>query len=233
MTGPLEPTNSPYAIAKIAGIEMCWSYNKQYGTQFIPVMPTNLYGPNDNFNLETSHVLPALIRKFHLAKMAMDGNLAGIKSDEAHYGPIPKDIQKAIGYTSSAGTLDTSNTPPKVILWGNGSSKREFLHVDDMAEACIFIMNLPNQQISFEIDPFASCLYNIGSGSDQTIKELALTVKNVVGFRGEIIWDASMPNGTPQKLMSSRRINGLGWKPSRSLQEGIQNSYDWYQAQLR
>lgn len=232
MTGPLEPTNSPYATAKIAGIEMCWSYNAQYGTQFIPVMPTNLYGTNDNFDLDSSHVLPAMIRKFYLAKMAMQGDLEAIQKDESTYGKIPQDIKDSIGYSSSKSQL-TSNFSPKVILWGSGSPKREFLHAEDMVDACSFIMNLPDNKLNFAIEPFASCLFNIGSGSDQTIYELALMIKEIVGYEGEVTWDASKPDGTPQKLLDSSRINHLGWKPSYTLKEGLRKTYDWYCSNLK
>nr|MBF0221873.1 GDP-L-fucose synthase [Desulfobulbaceae bacterium] len=231
MTGALEPTNSPYATAKIAGIEMCWSYNSQYGTQFIPVMPTNLYGTNDNFDLESSHVLPAMIRKFHLAKMAMQGDLEAIQKDELTYGSIPPDIKNAIGYKSKEHSLST-NTSAKVILWGSGAPKREFLHAEDMVDACTFIMNQPDRALNFDLEPFASCLYNIGSGSDQTIYELAMMIKEIVGYDGEIAWDNSKPDGTPQKLLDSNRINLLGWNPSYTLRDGLQKTYDWYCSNL-
>ncbi|QTA79707.1 GDP-4-keto-6-deoxy-D-mannose-3,5-epimerase-4-reductase [Desulfonema limicola] len=218
MTGPLEPTNSPYAVAKIAGIEMCRSYNRQYGTCFIPVMPTNLYGINDNFNLETSHVLPALIRKFHLAKLASAGNWENIQKDEACFGPIPGDIKTALG-------LENSDTP-KVILWGSGSPKREFLHVDDLADACVFIMNTIQNPMP---DPYV--LINIGTGTDQTIKELADITAAIVGFEGQIVWDTEKPDGTMQKLLDISRLKKLGWKPATGLEQGIKKTYDWYVSQ--
>jgi len=227
MTGPLEPTNSPYATAKIAGIEMCWSYNTQYKTQFIPVMPTNLYGSNDNFNLESSHVLPALIRKFHLAKMAMEGNLQAIHNDEEVFGPIPQDIQNSIGYSASTRQL-LSTRSPKVIVWGSGSPKREFLLVDDMADACTFIMSQPENIINFNIEPFAACLFNIGTGVDLTIYDLALLIKEIVGYDGELSWDNSKPDGMPQKLLDTSRINSLGWHPRQTLRDGLRKTYDWY-----
>ncbi len=185
MTGPLEPTNSPYAVAKIAGIEMCWAYNRQHGTRFIPVMPTNLYGPNDNFDLETSHVLPALIRRFHDAKRA---------------------------------------NAEKVILWGTGSPKREFLYVDDLAKASIHLMN------SLDDDTIArgSLLYNIGTGKDITIMELSKIIRTMTGFKGKIEWDSSKPDGTPRKLLDVSRILSTGWQPGLSLKEGLEHTYQWY-----
>lgn len=179
MTGPLEDTNDAYAIAKIAGIKMCQSFNEQYGTTFISVMPTNLYGPGDNFDLETSHVLPAMIRKFHEAKIS--------------------------------GT-DT------VTLWGTGSPKREFLHVDDLADAVVFLMS--NYSLSEII--------NIGTGEDLSIKELAETIQSVVGFKGGIIWDTTKPDGTPRKCLDVSNLHGLNWKHSVSLRDGIKGTYDWF-----
>jgi GDP-L-fucose synthase len=177
LTGPLEPTNEWYAIAKIAGIKMCQAYRRQYGSDFISVMPTNLYGPNDNYDLQTSHVLPALIRKFHEAK--------------------------------------TSNAPV-VTCWGTGAPLREFLYVDDLAEACIFLME------NYSGENFL----NAGYGSDVTIKELAETVQRVVGYAGKIVWDTSKPDGTPRKLMDSSRLLALGWRPKINLETGIRLAYD-------
>ena len=181
LTGELEPTNEPYAIAKIAGIKMCPAYNKQYETDFISVMPTNLYGPNDNFDLENSHVLPALIRKFHEAKI---------------------------------------NNQNEIVVWGTGAPKREFLHVDDLADACIFLMNnYDNSEI-----------INIGTGEDISIKELAEMIKEITGFTGEINWDASKPNGTPRKLLDVGKLHNLGWKHQINLPDGILSVYEWYQS---
>ncbi len=179
LTGPLEPTNEPYAIAKIAGIKMCQSYNRQYGTRFISAMPTNLYGPHDNFDLETSHVLPALIRKFHEAKI------------------------------SQAET---------VTIWGTGSPTREFIHVDDVADASLFLMK------TYE----ASDVVNIGSGEEVTIRELALRIKEIVGFAGELSFDSTKPDGTPRKLSDVSRIHALGWKHKINLEEGLRLTYKWY-----
>ena len=179
LTGPLEPTNEPYALAKIAGIRACQSYNRQYGTNYISVMPTNLYGPNDNFDLETSHALPALIRKFHEAK---------IKSN------------------------------PSVTIWGTGSPRREFLYVDDLADACIFLMNHYDE----------SDIINVGLGEDISIAELALLVKGVVGYTGDIEYDTEKPDGTPRKLLDVSRLRDLGWQPKLSLEEGVKKTYEWY-----
>ncbi len=195
LTGPLEPTNEPYAIAKIAGIEMCWSYNRQYGTCFIPVMPTNLYGPNDNYDLETSHVLPALIRKFHLAKLAAAGDLEAIRKDQEKYGPIPTSLRKSLGLNDD---LTDVIHEPVVELWGTGSPKREFLYVDDLADACLHLMNTPMEKIS-AANSSARWLFNIGTGTDITIRELAGLIADIAGFQGKITWDSSKLDGTTQK----------------------------------
>lgn len=210
LTGPLEPTNSAYAMAKIAGIEMCWSYNRQHGATFIPVMPTNLYGTNDNFDLENSHVLPAMIRKFHLARLAAEGDFAAIARDEKLFGAIPAEIKTALAQPA-----------PKVILWGSGTPKREFLHVDDMADACIYVMRNCD----------TTALINIGAGSDITIRDLAELVAKIVGFPGEIAFDSAKPDGTPQKLLDVSRLRQMGWTPSISLEQGIRDVYQWYTSQ--
>jgi len=190
LTGPLEPTNEPYAIAKIAGIKLCESFNRQHGTDFRSVMPTNLYGPHDNFDLETSHVLPAMIRKFHEAKVA--------------------------GATS-------------VELWGSGTPRREFLHVDDLADACLFVISLPEERYASATRPMLSHL-NVGTGTDVTIRELATLVSNTVGFRGEIRFNPEYPDGTPRKLLDVSRLAGLGWRAKTSLQQGVESTYAWYRA---
>jgi len=179
MTGPLEPTNDAYALAKIAGIKLCQSYREQYGFNAIAVMPTNLYGPKDNFDLETSHVLPALIRRFYEAK---DNNL------------------------------------PAVTLWGTGQVYREFLYVDDLANACVFLMNRYDDQE----------IVNIGTGEDLTIKELAETIKKIIGYNGELNWDSSKPDGTPKKLLDVSKLEQLGWKYKTDLQSGLEKTFDWY-----
>jgi GDP-L-fucose synthase len=179
LTGPLEKTNDAYAIAKIAGIKMCQSYNKQYGTKFISVMPTNLYGPNDNFDLQNSHVLPALLRKFHDAKKA---------------------------------------NAKDVVMWGTGSPMREFLYVDDLADACVHLMN------SYESNE----IINIGTGEDVTIKELAEVIKKIVDFKGEIINDTTKPDGTPRKLLDVSKLHNLGWKHKIPLTKGLKITYNWF-----
>ena len=190
LTGRLEPTNEPYSIAKIAGIKLCESYNRQYGTDFRSVMPTNLYGPADNFHPENSHVLPALIRRFHEA--VRDGR------DE-------------------------------VVIWGTGTPRREFLHVDDMARASLFVFGLPPEAYMAATQPMASHI-NIGTGSDTSIRDLAETVAQVTNFRGTVRMDTSKPDGPPRKLLDVSRLAGLGWRPEIDLQEGIVQTYRWYQA---
>jgi len=179
MTGPLESTNDAYATAKIAGIKMCQSFNDQYKTNFISAMPTNLYGPHDNFDLNNSHVLPALIRKFHEAKI---------------------------------------HEASTVTLWGDGTSRREFLYVDDMADACVYLMEHYN----------SSDIINIGCGKDQTIKELAHVVKKIIDFKGNILWDTTKPNGTPRKQLAVNKLFALGWRPKVKLEDGIRLEYEWF-----
>jgi GDP-L-fucose synthase len=179
LTAPLEPTNEPYALAKIAGIKLCQAYRRQYGCNFVSAMPTNLYGPHDNFDLETSHVLAALIRKFHEARVA---------------------------------------GRPEVVVWGTGSPRREFLHVDDLADACLFLMQ------HYDRDEHI----NVGTGEDLTIRALAELVREVVGFSGEIVFDTSKPDGTPRKLLDISRLRGIGWTPRISLREGVESTYAWF-----
>ena len=222
LTGSLEPTNEPYAIAKIAAIKLCRYYNEQYGTNYMSVMPTNLYGPHDNFNLETAHVLPALIRKFHLAML-----LKGKKNDE-----IKKDIQRfSLGFKLDL-SLDIDLNLAKlgitheaVTLWGTGEPYREFLYVDDLADACDFLMENRN---TGELGEFV----NIGKGEDIRIKELAPLIKRIVGFEGEIRYDPLKPDGTPRKLLDISRMKSLGWEPKTSLEEGIRKTYEWYLSSL-
>lgn len=188
LTGPLESTNRPYSIAKIAGIEMCWSYNRQYGTRFLAAMPTNLFGPGDQYDLRDSHVLPALVRKIHEAKVA-----------EAK----------------------------EVVIWGTGTPRREFLHSDEAADACVFLLNLPDNRLdeilaNEEISP----IVNIGCGEDLTIRELAELIAKIVGFHGRLVFDTSKPDGTPRKLLDISRLSVLGWRPRReSFEERLQNTY--------
>ena len=193
LTGPLEPTNRPYALAKIAGVEMCWSYNRQYGTKYLAAMPTNLYGPGDNYHPDNSHVIPALIRKFHEAKVS---------------------------------------NAPTVTVWGTGTPMREFLYSEDMADACVHLMNLPDDQYQkllgsdeSKTGRFEPPLINIGVGEDVTIKELAQTVQTAVGFGGGIVFDSSKPDGTPRKLMDVTRLNSMGWKAPTGLEAGLKVAY--------
>ena len=215
----LESTNEPYAVAKIAGIKMCQAYNRQYNTRYISVMPNNLYGPNDNFDLETSHVLPAMIRKFHLAKLAAVGDRQAIQNDEADRGPIPGDIKRAIGLDPATNQpVGKTKDRPAVVLWGSGAPRRELLHVDDLADAGVFLMNSYDD----------SEIINIGWGRDQTILELAQMVSKEVGFTGDVKWDGAKPDGTPQKLLDVSRLSKLGWQPTITLKEGIREVYQWY-----
>ncbi len=225
LTGILEQTNEAYAIAKIAGIKMCEAYNSQYNTCYRSVMPTNLYGPGDNYHLETSHVLPAMIRKYHLAKLAENGDRDGIVEDEKHHGKIPVNIAEAIGYSSQSRTLAEKH-PPVVMLWGSGTPRREFLHVDDMAAACIYVLGLDQSHFCGENPSFV----NIGTGIDHTIRETAELVAGVVGFKGETLFNADKPDGTPRKLLDTTRINSLGWQPQISLLDGVKSVYRSYLA---
>lgn len=231
LTGLLEPTNEPYAIAKIAGIKMCEAYNRQYGTQFIAVMPTNLYGPNDNFDLENSHVLPALIRKFHLARLAAEGDFEGIKQDEMHFGPIPENLKTSLLQTQHSAH---STQHSAVTIWGTGTPRREFLYVDDMADACVFVMTLDDDIVSTVFLNYPRpCFVNVGTGLDCTIRELAETVQNAVEFKGKIVFDTSRPDGTPLKLLDVSQMVDLGWRPSVSLSQGIEGTYKQYLETLK
>ena len=260
LTGELEYTNEPYAIAKIAGIKMCESYNIQYATNFVSVMPTNLYGPNDNYNLETSHVLPALIRKMHLGKCLENNDWESIRKDLKKY-PVEgrnensgnNEILEILSkYGIRLATSDqqpaTSNQQPVTIsLWGTGSPYREFLYVDDLADACVFLM----QKIDFKdlkairpephaLSPVPSEInhkpnadiknthINIGTGRDLTIKELAELVKHTIGFKGQLEWDSTKPDGTFRKLLDVSKINKLGWKEKISLENGLKMMYKTY-----
>jgi len=235
LTNPLEPTNEAYAIAKIAGIKMCQFYHQQYGANFISVMPTNLFGPGDNFDLATSHVLPALIRKFHLAKLATQGNWDEIKEDESRFGKIPQDIMaRLVAIAQSQGHPIPSSlksqapgimTAAAIILWGTGRPRREFLYVDDLADACLFVMN--HADATWLCEEGISHL-NIGTGSDISISELANMVKDIVGYEGEISYDPNKPDGMPEKMLDVTRLTSLGWNHRTSLHEGIQKSYAWY-----
>lgn len=220
LTDTLEYTNEPYAIAKIAGIKTCESYNLQYGTNFISVMPTNLYGPNDNFDLEKSHVLPALIRKIYLAKMLNENNLGAVISDTGF-----ETIEEAKAYLSKFGVSENS-----VEIWGTGAPKREFLWSKDMADACVFIME--NREFSDTYSENDSEIrnthINIGTGKEVSIKELAETIKNTIGFKGDLVFNIDKPDGTMRKLTDVSKLNSLGWKHSVELEDGIKKIYDWY-----
>ena len=230
LTGPLESTNEPYAVAKIAGIKMCHSYNRQYGTRYLCTMPTNLYGPNDNFDLETSHVLPAMIRKFHLAKLAEQGDWETIKKDEKKYGVIPDETKQSIGYKTTVPSIHpkTDDSKPSVLLWGSGNPKRELLHVDDLADACVFLCKLKESVYGGFFNKNRTPLINIGCGIDQTIKEIAKITAEVVGYKGDVRWDQDKPDGIPQKLLDISQIKKLEWKRKIVLKDGIQSVYKWY-----
>lgn len=233
LTGTLEYTNEPYAIAKIAGLKMCESYNIQYGTNFITVMPTNLYGPNDNYDLEKSHVLPALIRKMHLGKCLESDDWENIKNDlnkrqvEGTDGNHEKD---SILLILQKYGIKMENSEVSVTLWGTGKPRREFLYSDDLADACIYLME--NKDFSDiynkSNDQIINTHINIGTGKELTIKELAELVKNIIGFKGELKWDTSKPDGTMQKLLDVSKLNALGWKEKVTLKEGIEKVYAEY-----
>jgi len=235
LTGPLEYTNEPYAIAKIAGMKMCESYNLQYGTDFISVMPTNLYGPNDNYNLMGSHVLPALIRKMHLAQLLKKNDLEGIRNDFRKRPVEGVDAEQSdemlIRKLGDFGIIIKTNGEVELKLWGTGRPRREFLHSDDLARACVYLMN----EVSFQdivkergLKEVRNTHINIGVGEDLSIAELAELVKNVTGYEGKISWDDSKPDGTFRKLLDVSRLNRLGFKASVPLKEGIEEAYDNY-----
>ena len=222
LTSPLEPTNEAYALAKIAGLKMCRYYNEQYGTNFISVQPTNLYGPNDRYDLFNSHVLPALIRKFYLAKLIAENRYKEIIDDfrkQPMEGfPIKGEKSEINRFLEKFGIY---NSPPSVKLWGTGSPKREFLYIDDLAEAVVFLMERYNYKDIGE-------LINIGTGEDISIKKLAEIIKDIVGFKGKLEWDSSKPDGTPRKLLDVSNINKLGWRAKTSLEDGIKLTYEDY-----
>jgi GDP-L-fucose synthase len=227
LTGPLEPTNEAYAVAKIAGIKMCESYNRQYGTSFRAVMPTNLYGPGDNYHLENSHVIPAMLRKYHLARLAELGDVFGIAADEACHGRIPDDICQAIGYRRESRAL-TPGHIPQVVLWGSGTPRREFLHVDDMAAACLHVMALDQLHFSGDNPSFV----NVGTGQDHSITETAALVARLVGFSGPTVFNPAQPDGSPRKLLDTERLTRLGWSPRLGLEEGLADAYRAYREKM-
>ena len=228
LTGPLEYTNEPYAIAKIAGLKMCESFNIQYGTNYIAVMPTNLYGPNDNFDLEKSHVLPAMIRKVHLANCLLENNMEGILNDltkrpvEGVSGESSPDeilaVLKKYGITKSS-----------IELWGTGEPLREFLWSEEMADASVFVMEKINfEDLSKGKKEVKNCHINIGTGKEITIRNLSRLVAEAVGYRGEIRFDATKPDGTMRKLIDVTKLNTLGWKHKIEIEEGVKRMYEWY-----
>ncbi|MDC1195263.1 GDP-L-fucose synthase [Flavobacteriaceae bacterium] len=222
LTNPLEYTNEPYAIAKIAGIKMCESYNLQYGTNFISVMPTNLYGPNDNFDLETSHVLPALIRKIHLAKLLSESKLDAVVSDLN-----VASIEEAKTYLSRFGISAES-----VQIWGTGTPRREFLWSEDMADACVFIMENRDSSDTYQLHDkeIRNTHINIGTGIDVSIKELAETIKKIIDFKGELVLNSDKPDGTLRKLTDVSKLHTLGWKHKVELEQGVFKIYNWYKS---
>ena len=244
LTGELEYTNEPYAIAKIAGIKMCESFNLQYGTNFISVMPTNLYGPNDNFDLETSHVLPALLRKIYLGKCLEENNWEAIRKD---LNKIPlegidgnaseEDILKKLERYGVSLEIQKSKSIIKIEIWGTGNPLREFLYVDDMADACIYIMEKVNFQdlviqmpkmLNSKTNEIRNTHINIGTGKDISIKDLAYLIKNIIGFKGEFYFNTSKPDGTLRKLLDVTKLHNLGWRHKIDLEEGIKKVYKWY-----
>ncbi|HOI28092.1 MAG TPA: GDP-L-fucose synthase [Paludibacteraceae bacterium] len=275
LTSPLEYTNEEYAIAKIAGLKMCESYNLQYGTNYIAVMPTNLYGPNDNFHLENSHVMPAMMRKIYLAKLIHDNDWEAIRSD-MNKRPInpPAKLREVVGEGNVSGE-DTKERilkalafygieNNKVTLWGDGSPLREFLWSEDMADASVHVLLNVDFKDIIGIEKYSSVFYgvnangvvdrnnsegrggaipslgeirnchiNVGTGKELTIKELADMIVKAVGFEGEVVWDASKPNGTPRKLIDVTKLHSLGWTHKVEIQDGVQKLYDWYQDSLK
>jgi len=248
LSGKLEPTNEPYAIAKIAGIKLCAAYNRQHGTNYRCVMPTNLYGPNDNYDLENSHVLPAFIRKFHLAKLAFAGDWEGVKRDELQHGPIPENIIKNLinisqakghnhlpgkyfdpGFISRFSNIkDNAYVNNALVLWGSGTPLREFLHVGDMASATVFVMELENDVFGSLIPDKGLPFVNVGYGKDLSTQELAGIVAGVVGYKGKVVWDQSKEDGTPKKLLDISVLTKAGWSPEISLKKGINMTYEEY-----
>ena len=224
LSGPLEPTNEAYAVAKIAAIKLCHYYYKQYGVNFISVMPTNLYGPQDNFNLETSHVLPALLRKVHLASLLEQNNFDAIVQDLKAYR-LGYGLDEKIDMTNRSSISDALKTVGitnnMITLWGTGNPMREFLHVDDLANGLIYILENLNAQVIGEF-------VNIGVGSDLSLLELTSLIKNIVGFQGTLSFDATKPDGTPKKLLDVSTLQKLGWKAQIELHDGIKQVYEWY-----
>lgn len=228
LTSPLEYTNEPYAIAKIAGLKMCESFNLQYGTNYIAVMPTNLYGPRDNFNLETSHVMPAMIRKMHLAKMLNEGNMEALRAD-LDCRPVEGVDGKASDEAITAVLAKYGITAQNLKLWGTGSPIREFLWSEDMADASVYCLEHINfADVRGTGDEVRNCHINIGSGKEITIKQLAMLVQQAVDYRGEVQWDATKPDGTLRKLTDVSRLHDLGWRHRMEIEDGVPALYKWY-----
>ena len=230
LTSPLEYTNEPYAIAKIAGLKMCESFNLQYGTNYIAVMPTNLYGPNDNFHLENSHVLPAMVRKIHLAKCLNEGNWEAVKKD-LNLRPV----EEVRGNNSEEEILEKlakyGITPKAVTLWGTGKPMREFLWSEEMADASVHVLLNVNFENTYKKGEgeIRNCHINVGTGKEISIHDVAALIQNEIGFRGEIRWDASKPDGTMKKLTDVTKLHNLGWHHKIEIDEGIHRLYEWYQ----
>ena len=240
LTDVLESTNEPYALAKIAGIKLCESYNRQHGTDFRSVMPTNLYGEDDNFNLENSHVIPAVMRKLHLAKCLENNDWQAIKQDltnnpikeinsDSNQSEIIKILAKHGIKTTNDSRLTTQGSQPnkvEVELWGTGNAMREFLYVDDMAKASLFVLELNEKTYQANTKPMLSHI-NVGTGKDVTIREMAETMKEIVGYKGKLTFDTSKPDGAPRKLIDVTRLEKMGWKYSVDLKEGLATTYEW------
>lgn len=228
LTAPLEYTNEPYAIAKIAGMKMCESFALQYGCNYIAVMPTNLYGPRDNFNLETSHVMPAMIRKMHLARLLNEGDMDGLRAD---LGKRP--VEGVDGYADDAAVTAVlaryGITPDRLTLWGTGAPIREFLWSDDMADASVYCLeHIDFADVRGTGSEVRNCHINIGSGKEITIRQLAELVRRTVGYRGRIDWDATKPDGTLRKLTDVSKLHGLGWHHRMEIEDGVPALYQWY-----
>lgn len=238
LTSALEYTNEPYAIAKIAGIKMCESYNLQYGTNFIAVMPTNLYGPNDNFNLETSHVLPALVRKIHLGKCLEDNNWDAIRAD-LKKRPIlnisdKSDKSDILDIFAKFGILNACENSVSVEIWGSGKPMREFLWSEDMADATVFIMETVNfSDLASGKNEIRNTQINIGTGVDISIFDIASRLKNIIGFKGRFVFNTQKPDGTMKKLTDVTKLNSLGWKHHIDISEGLVKIYDWYKNDIQ